>query len=255
MRYFIRLSYDGTRFCGWQRQPNGPSVQQMLEEALATVLRAPTPVVGAGRTDAGVHAQCMWAHFDAAGEVDTERLVRGVDRLCGRDISIVEVRPVRPDAHVRFDARRRTYKYVVARRDSPFLRGRAWCTGTHLDLDAMNEAAGLLLRTSDFTSFAKLHSDARTNICRVDEALWRPADLFWLPADDASVFTISADRFLRNMVRAVVGTLVEVGRGKMSMRQFAEVIERKDRCAAGMSVPAEGLYLWNVEYPKEIFMT
>ena len=255
MRYFIRLRYNGAPFCGWQRQPNGPSVQQTLEEALSTVLRVPTPVVGAGRTDAGVHAHCMWAHFDSEAPVDPVRLARGLDRLCGRDIAIAEVRTVRPDAHARFDASRRTYKYVVAHHDSPFLRGRAWNIGTSLDLGAMNEAARLLLQTSDFTSFAKLHSDARTNICRVDEAVWRPTDLFWLQADDTSVFTISADRFLRNMVRAVVGTLVEVGRGKLSLRGFAEVIERKDRCAAGMSVPAEGLYLWNVEYPQEIFLT
>lgn len=249
MRYFIRLSYRGAPFHGWQRQPNASSVQQTLEEALATVLRRETPVVGAGRTDTGVNARCMYAHFDYEPSLpDRQRLIGALNRLCGRDIAIESILPVKEDAHARFDAVRRVYRYFVTDSKSPFLYPLSWQASSQLDYDRMNEAAEILLHTDDFTSFAKLHSDARTNICRVDTARWSE------PFPGVHVFEIAADRFLRNMVRAVVGTLVDVGRGKISRDGFRAIIEARDRCSAGTSMPPQALYLWNVEYPPEIFI-
>ncbi len=248
MRCFAELAYNGAPFCGWQRQPSSPSVQQRFEEALATVVREPVPVVGAGRTDTGVHARRIWAHFDLPDPaIDLSRLTLSLDRLCGPDIAVRQVRRMVPEAHARFDAVSRTYRYYVAHRKSPFTRGLAWQLPRPLDYEAMNEAGALLLATSDFTSFAKLHSDAKTNICTVTEARWTRTD-------EGAYFQISANRFLRNMVRAVVGTLVEVGRGRLDLDGFRKVVEARDRCAAGESVPAHGLYLWDVEYPPEIFL-
>lgn len=248
-RWFMTLSYLGAPFHGWQSQPNAVSVQQVIEEALTTVLRRPTPIVGAGRTDAGVNARRMVAHFDTDGDLpDCHRLLTSLNRLAGRDIAISDIREVSPDAHARFDATSRTYKYFVAFEKSPFLRQLSWLSSMHLDMEAMNEAASLLLETDDFTSFAKLHSDAKTNICRVTHARWEPIN----DSDGhlaGAVFTITADRFLRNMVRAVVGTLVDVGRGKLSPEGFRRIVSRKDRCAAGQSMPAEALFLWDVTYP------
>ncbi len=230
MRYFLRLAYDGTGFHGWQTQPNAGSVQQTIEEALATVLRVPTPIVGAGRTDTGVHARIMYAHFDTSSPIENP----------GRF-------EVAPDAHARFDATERSYKYFVVYEKSPFLRNVSWHSSAKLNIEAMNEAAGLLIDVKDFTSFAKLHSDARTNICDVRHASWEKSDnIYGIPG---IVFTITADRFLRNMVRAVVGTLVDVGRGKLSVEEFCNIIDRHDRCAAGTSMPPQGLFLWDVKYP------
>lgn len=249
MRYFLRLSYRGAPFHGWQSQPNAISVQQTIEEALSMVLRRPTVIVGAGRTDAGVNAREMFAHFDTEEEVsDPKRLLLSLNRLCGKDIAFSELLPVTPDAHARFDATRRMYKYFVLEEKSPFLYPLSWQSPSHLDYERMNEAARLLLNTSDFTSFAKLHTDAKTNICRVDCAEWREV----MPG--IFCFTIAADRFLRNMVRAVVGTLVDVGRGSLSVDGFADIIAAKDRCSAGTSMPPQALYLWSVKYPKEIFL-
>ena len=247
MRRFLKLSYDGAPFHGWQRQPGDSSVQQTLEEALSTICRRPVEVVGAGRTDTGVNARVMYAHFDSDYIIpDKRRFLTGLNRLCGHAIAVEDVFEVDPDKHARFDARLRTYKYFVTFAKCPFLENMSWQTVMKLDLDLMNEAAALLLTTDDFTSFAKLHSDARTNICRVSEARWETwRNSFGVPG---AVFTISADRFLRNMVRAVVGTLVDVGRGKISVAEFAEIIRRKDRCAAGTSIPPQALFLWDIEY-------
>lgn len=247
MRRFLKLSYDGAPFHGWQRQPGDSSVQQTLEEALSTICRRPVEVVGAGRTDTGVNARVMYAHFDSDYIIpDKRRFLTGLNRLCGHAIAVEDVFEVDPDKHARFDARLRTYKYFVTFAKCPFLENMSWQTVMKLDLDLMNEAAALLLTTDDFTSFAKLHSDARTNICRVSEARWETwRNSFGVPG---AVFTISADRFLRNMVRAVVGTLVDVGRGKISVAEFAEIIWRKDRCAAGTSMPPQALFLWDIEY-------
>lgn len=242
-RYCLKLSYRGAPFCGWQIQPNAPSVQQTVEEALSTVLRTPISIVGAGRTDTGVNAKEMYAHFDFDGTFPEKgRLINGLNRLAGRDIAILDIEETAPAFHARFDAKARTYKYFVSFEKTPFLYPLSWYCPNGLDTDRMNEAAKLLLTTSDFTSFAKLHNDAKTNICRVSRAEWTKE------GNHSAVFTITADRFLRNMVRAIVGTLVEVGRGKMSVEEFQKVIERKDRCSAGQSMPGEALFLWEIKY-------
>lgn len=236
------MSYRGAPFHGWQIQPNANSVQEEVERSLSTILRVPMSIVGAGRTDTGVNARTMFAHFDYDGVLpDKGKMLVSINRLVGRDIAIHDIFRVADDAHARFDATQRTYKYFVAFEKTPFFYPLSWHCPHGLDLDLMNEAAKLLLATDDFTSFAKLHSDAKTNICRVTEAEWKMEGKM-------AVFTISADRFLRNMVRAIVGTLVDVGRGKMTIDDFKKVIERKDRCSAGQSMPGEALFLWDITY-------
>ncbi|MDE6082879.1 MAG: tRNA pseudouridine(38-40) synthase TruA [Muribaculaceae bacterium] len=243
-RYFMKLAYRGGPFHGWQSQPNAVSVQSEIENALQTVLRKETKITGAGRTDTGVNARVMYAHLDInlPGAMSVERLVTALNRLVGRDIAIYSLTPVAKDAHARFDATSRTYKYFISLNKNPFLYPLSWQATCQLDVDAMNKASEILLSISDFTSFAKLHSDAKTNICKVTRADWKKNDNFL-------VFTITADRFLRNMVRAVVGTLVDVGRHKISIDDFKKIIEAKDRCAAGTSMPPEGLFLWDITYP------
>lgn len=245
-RWFMRLAFRGEPFHGWQRQPGDISVQQMMEEALATVLRlpAPVPVTGAGRTDSGVNASMMPAHFNAVLPMPPEALVRALNSIIGRDIAVQEIVPVHADAHARFDATSRTYHYYAVGEKDPFVYPLTWRAPATLNYDAMNRAAKLLLTTDDFTSFAKLHSDARTNICRVTRAEWIPT-----PGGRGMTFVITADRFLRNMVRAVVGTLVEVGRGKLSQQGFADVIADRNRCSAGTSMPPQALFLARVTYP------
>ncbi len=254
-RYFMYFSYDGTAYHGWQIQPGATTVQQVLQEAVGTVLRCPLELVGAGRTDAGVHAARMVAHFDLpeqmAGENPQEALrtlVARLNRFLPRDIAVDRICPVVPEAHARFSALSRTYQYFITRHKSPFYRQYSYCYAAPLDVEAMNRAAGMLLRHRDFTSFSKLHTDVKTNNCRVSRALWqeeRPGRL---------VFTIEADRFLRNMVRAVVGTLLDVGRGKMAPEEIERILEAKDRCAAGNSAPACGLFLMDVSYPPSLFL-
>lgn len=244
MRYFMRLAYRGAPFHGWQTQPGEVTVQETVEKALSTVLRCDTKIVGAGRTDAGVNARMMIAHFDVEHPLsDADSVVRGINSLVGKDISVYEIYEVEAGKHARFDATSRTYHYYALPEKSPFFYPLCWKAPARLDYDRMNEAARLLLATSDFTSFAKLHTDTKTNICKVTHAAWhRVGDT------DAWVFVITADRFLRNMVRAVVGTLVEVGRGKMTVEEFKTVIDRRDRCAAGTSMPPHPLYLWSITY-------
>ncbi len=261
MRYFLYFSYRGTDFHGWQRQPNGLSVQELLEDALTLILRTPTIVVGAGRTDAGVHAQTMIAHFDTesallsspqGGRLLDEAKQKFILRLNGvlpESIAVQDVRLVKDDAHARFDAIRRTYEYRVTFRKDPFMGKLLTRLHAPLDFEAMNDTAKILLETEDFGSFCKLHTDVKTTLCNVTRADWQPL----VGIEDAYVFTITANRFLRNMVRAVVGTLFEVGRGKMSKQQFADIVAQKHRTAAGMSAPAEGLFLVDVEYSAEIF--
>lgn len=242
MRYFLKFSYNGKGYCGWQRQPNALSVQEVIEGALSKVLGTPTSVTGAGRTDAGVHAMCMYAHFDSPEPItDSVKLLRSLNHLCGRQIAFQAIYPVADDAHARFDATERTYKYFVSREKSPFTHELVWQAPYELDYNLMNEAAQILLSVDDFTSFSKLHTDVKTNICKVIFARWEPHGNGW-------VFTITADRFLRNMVRAVVGTLVDIGRKKITLADFRRIIEQKNRCAAGTSMPAHALYLWNVKY-------
>ena len=247
-RYFIRLCYDGTAYHGWQRQPNGDSVQEQLETALSTFLQKNITVVGAGRTDAGVHAKLMVAHFDFNDELDTAWATEKLNNLLPQDIAVYNIREVKPDAHARFDATSRTYKYYLSFRKDPFIRQSSWRIYRKLDFEAMNRAAAALYRYTDFTSFSKLHTDNKTNICNIFEAHWQQeTPTLW-------IFTIRADRFLRNMVRAIVGTMMEVGKGKMSLSQFCQVIEAKDRCLAGTSAPAHALFLTDIEYPKTIYI-
>lgn len=260
MRYFLQLSYCGAPFHGWQIQPNAISVQETIENGLSTLLRKKTSLTGAGRTDSGVNARMMFAHFDCEKPiVDTTKFLLSINRIIGKDITIEHLIPVVSDAHARFDATSRTYKYFIGFKKNPFLKNLFWLAPNSLDCDSMNIAAQMLIQTTDFTSFAKLHSDVKTNICNVREAVWRKikddkaaSDFIGL-LDDGIVFTITADRFLRNMVRAVVGTMIEVGRKKISIDDFQKIINAKDRCEAGTSMPPEALYLWEVEYPSSIF--
>ena len=244
MRYFIELSYDGTTYHGWQIQPNGESVQGTLQKALKTLLREDVPVTGAGRTDAGVHAAMMVAHVDipTAVPVPAQQLVYRLNGILPHDIAIHRIYPVADDRHARFSALARTYYYYVHTRKSPFLRDRSWRLVRTPDFEAMNRAAATLLEYEDFTSFSKVNTDTKTHICHVRSARWvQLSDYEWR-------FEITADRFLRNMVRAIVGTLMEVGRGQLTIDGFRKVIEDKNRSAAGDSVPAHGLFLQNVEY-------
>lgn len=248
MRYFVYLAYDGTHYHGWQVQPNGDSVQAALTRALSTFLRKEMEVVGAGRTDAGVHARLMVAHFDFDSELDGPQVTDKLNRLLPTDISVYKVCRVKDDAHARFDATSRTYQYYVTTRKDPFNRHYAWRLFCTPDFAKMNEAARTLFDYTDFTSFSKLHTDVKTNNCRIMQAEWTQVN------DTEWVFTIRADRFLRNMVRAVVGTLMEVGRGRMTVEGFRRVIESKDRCSAGTSVPAHALFLVDVGYPESLFV-
>lgn len=247
MRFFITLSYDGTHYHGWQIQPNGDSVQQRLQEALSTLLRQPIEVVGAGRTDTGVHAKMMVAHWETplpplGGEIDETQLVYKLNKVLPPDIAVQEVRQVSDDMHARFSATSRTYHYYIHTFKDPFLSAYSWQVPFKLDFEKMNEAAKFLLDYKDFTSFSKVGTDTKTNLCYLKEAIWEEV------ATNQWRFTITANRFLRNMVRAIVGTLVEVGRGRISIEDLRRIIEAKDRCQAGESVPAKGLFLVNIKY-------
>lgn len=242
MRYFIYFSYDGTAYHGWQIQPNGNSVQEELQNALSTVLRKETEVVGAGRTDAGVHARQMVAHFDFDTALDCPQLAYRLNRILPRDISVYNVEHVADDMHARFSATKRTYHYYVHTRKDPFCRHYSCQLHYDLDFDKMNRAAEHLLHVEDFGAFCKSHSDVKTTLCDVTEARWiQDSEHSWH-------FVIAANRFLRNMVRAVVGTLVEVGRGRMSIEEFDAVVAGKKRTAAGESMPGNALFLEKVEY-------
>ena len=248
MRYFIYLSYNGKNYCGWQIQPNGITVQEELEKALSTILRHPVSITGAGRTDTGVHAALMVAHFNTETPLaDPAQLGEKLNRLLPRDIAISNICAIKPDAHARFDAISRTYKYYVTDKKDVFRGDLAYKIHGKMDFRKMNEAAQILFEYTDFTSFSKLHTDVKTNNCRIMQAEWKEENGQW-------VFTIQADRFLRNMVRAVVGTLFEVGRGKLDLNGFRKVIEQKDRCKAGTSAPAQALFLMDIEYPQEIMI-
>ena len=256
MRYFIYLSYDGARYHGWQIQPNGISVQEVLGKALSTLLREPIEVTGAGRTDAGVNASLMVAHFDTTQETD-EQLAYRLNKFLPQDIAIHKIVPVKDDAHARFSAISRTYIYNIVTAKTPF-DPYAYRFPQPLDFDLMNEAAKTLFDYTDFTSFSKLHTDVKTNNCRIMHAQWTQVNsqrstLNPQLSTSKWQFTITADRFLRNMVRAIVGTLLDVGRGVLTIQQFREIIERKDRCSAGTSVPGNALFLADITYPEEIF--
>lgn len=247
-RYFIYFSYDGAAYHGWQVQPNAVTVQQVLEEALAKIMRTPVPLTGAGRTDSGVNAALMVAHADFECEVDTKHLVYKLNRILPPDIAVSYIRRVKDSAHARFDAVSRRYSYRVVTAKSPFLRRYSCRVAADIDFQAMNSAAELLYEYTDFTSFSKLHTDVKTNNCKVTYAAWRNV------GENEWVFEIEADRFLRNMVRAIVGTLLLVGRRKLSIEGFRSVIEQKERGVAGDSAMGEALFLVGVEYPDDIFL-
>ena len=247
-RYFIELAYNGTRYHGWQIQPNAKSVQEDLEHALSTVCREKITVVGAGRTDTGVHASYYVAHFDSLTySLDEPSFTFKLNRFLGRDLVIFKITKVEAELHARFSAVSRTYHYYINLQKDPFSQETAWYFGRPLDVKLMNEACCVLFDFDDFTSFSKLHTDVKTNNCKIYKAEWcREGQRLW--------FTIQADRFLRNMVRAIVGTLLSVGQQKLTVNEFREIIEAKDRGAAGISVPPEGLFLTNICYPEILFM-
>lgn len=243
-RYFITFGYDGTRYHGWQIQPNGNSVQEELQRALSTLMREDVQVVGAGRTDAGVHARRMVAHMDTAAHVDAPQLMYKLNRLLPRDIAVYAVEPVSADMHARFSALARTYYYYIHTGKDPF--GRAYSCEMHyrLDFGAMNAAAATLMEYTDFAAFCKSNTDVKTTLCTVTQARWVQ------DTPQAWHFEITANRFLRNMVRAVVGTLVDVGRGRITVDGFRRIIEARRRTAAGESMPGNALFLHDVAYPQ-----
>jgi len=245
-RYFIEIAFDGGAYHGWQIQSNAVAVQEVLEKALATLLRKPTATVGCGRTDTGVHAKQLFAHFDWESTVfplEEREFLHRLNALLPHDIAAKRLIAVAPDAHARFDAVKRSYEYHVHLHKDPFLHGRSWLLRGAPDVSAMNEAASLLHQYEDFSCFSKSNTQVFTNNCRITHAEWQ-----WT-GNDRLVFHISANRFLRNMVRAIVGTLMEIGRGEQAPEHMHSVIQSKDRAAAGTSVPACGLYLTKVEYP------
>jgi tRNA pseudouridine38-40 synthase len=242
MRYFITFSYDGTRYHGWQIQPHDHSVQEELQRALSVLLRREVEIVGAGRTDAGVHARMMVAHFDWDTLLDTVQLTYRLNRILPDDIAIQQVELVSDDLHARFSATRRTYHYYVHTVKDPFARHYSCELHYPLDFELMNQAAHVLLDYKDFGAFCKSHTDVKTTICQLFAAEWhQTSPAHWY-------FEISANRFLRNMVRAVVGTLIEVGRHRLTLEQFREVIESKRRTNAGESMPAQALFLEDIQY-------
>lgn len=242
MRYFIWFSYDGTQYHGWQIQPNGVTVQGELQRCLSLLLREDVSVVGAGRTDTGVHARQMAAHFDTEAVFDAPQLVHKLNGLLHQDISIDRIEQVSQDMHARFSATSRTYHYYIHTRKNPFLRQYSLELHYQLDFALMNEAGRILTEYEDFGAFCKAGSDVKTTLCHVTHAQWHQT------APDAWYFEITANRFLRNMVRAVVGTLMEVGRGRLSLDDFRQVIEGRQRTQAGESMPAKALFLERVEY-------
>ena len=241
-RYFIWLSYDGTNYHGWQVQPNGISVQGELQRVLSTLLRQDISITGAGRTDAGVHARVMAAHFEIEADIDCKQLAYKMNRMLPQDIVIDRIEEVSLDMHARFSATERTYHYYIHTRKSPFERHYSCEIHYPLDFEKMNEAGRILTTYEDFGAFCKAHSDVKTTLCNVTRAEWiQTGDTTWY-------FVITANRFLRNMVRAVVGTLVDVGRGRLSLDEFRSVIEGKRRSDAGESMPGNALFLENVKY-------
>lgn len=255
-RYFLEIAYDGTRYHGWQTQPNAVAVQQKLNEALATLLRQPVETTGAGRTDTGVHARQLFVHItteapqplEGGAEVEWQssyspfRGLGGLNALLPHDIAVKRIIPVHADAHARFDATLRSYEYHIHFGKDPFKQNYSWQIKGDLDVELMNQAAQILMEYTDFSCFSKSNTQVKTNNCKIERAQW-------VRKDDGLVFYISADRFLRNMVRAIVGTCMMVGRKEIGPEGIRQIIESKNRSNAGTSVPACGLYLTEVKYP------
>ncbi|MDL5513097.1 tRNA pseudouridine(38-40) synthase TruA [Arenibacter sp. M-2] len=245
MRYFVQFSYQGRSYHGWQKQPNAISVQEVLENAFSLLLRETVSLTGAGRTDAGVHAKEMYAHFDSNILFEATELIHRLNAYLPEDIAIASIVEVPLEAHARFDASERTYEYWIVQKKNPFLLEGAYYVKYPLNIEQMNKAAAILVQHKDFECFSKSNTDVKTYLCDVRKAQWTKEG-------EKLVFTISADRFLRNMVRAIVGTLVDVGLGKSSPTDMNYILASKDRGKAGVSVPAKGLYLTAIKYPKNI---
>jgi tRNA pseudouridine38-40 synthase len=241
LRYFIKLAYNGTNYHGWQYQPNASSVQEILNKSLSVVLNSDINITGAGRTDTGVHAKEMFAHFDFETPISISSLVHKLNSYLPKDIVIYDIFPVQDDAHARFDAKKRIYEYHVNTFKDVFSQNESWYFHQELNVDLMNKASKLLFDHTDFQCFSKVNTDVNTFDCTIFEA-------YWTRENDNLVFTISANRFLRNMVRAIVGTLVNVGLHKITLEDFNKIIKSKNREKAGFSVPAHGLYLTKIEY-------
>ena len=247
-RYFIQLSYNGKAYHGWQLQENAVSVQEIVNKSLATILREEINVVGAGRTDTGVHAEYYIAHFDLDQQIQDKGLfLNKINKVLPHDIAAYELFKVDNNANARFDAISRTYEYRISLTKNPFIEDFSWLYKVPLNIGQMNKAAKLLFEFEDFTSFSKLGTQVATNNCKIMEAKW-------IETPNLLVFKVKADRFLRNMVRAIVGTLIDVGLSKLNLEGFCEIIEKKNRSLAGFSVPAQGLFLTHIEYPDNIFL-
>ncbi|MAZ71936.1 MAG: tRNA pseudouridine(38-40) synthase TruA [Flavobacteriaceae bacterium] len=247
MRYFLEIAYNGTHYHGWQKQPNALSVQEVLEQKLSIFFREEVTIMGAGRTDAGVHAKQLFAHFEVAEIQDIPKVVYQLNSFLPRDISVHNIHLVKNDAHVRFDATSREYEYLISLQKNPFQQKLAYQMYQEPDVTLMNQAAEILLQYSDFQCFSRSNTDVKTYLCEVTKAIWELED-------SQLKFTITANRFLRNMVRAIVGTLLDVGFGKITLENVHEIIKSKDRGKAGPSAPAHGLYLTKVCYPPTMFV-
>lgn len=245
MRYFLKLSYNGKAYHGWQNQPDAISVQEVLEKGLSLLSRQTIEIVGAGRTDAGVHAKQMVAHFDFSDKIDLKDLKYKLNSYLPVDIAVHNIFKVKPEAHARFDALSRTYLYRISTEKDVFNVDQAYYLKSHLDIEKMNQACEILFKHSDFECFSKTNTDVKTFNCKIMEAHWQPVG-------DELHFTIKADRFLRNMVRAIVGTMINIGMGKLKVDDLNKIIMSKDRSEAGYSVPAHALYLIDIEYPEKI---
>lgn len=248
-RYFIELSYRGTNYHGWQIQENAQSIQGLINSSLSILLKHPISTTGAGRTDTGVHAKKFIAHFDFLNEDLNKRsdLIYRLNKILPNDVRVSRITKVRSDAHARFNAISRTYEYLIVRKKDPFLLGLAWQYTGSLDMQLLQQATEQLLNYSDYTSFSKVGSDTKTSICKVFRA-------DWTNMGDTLIFTIEADRFLRNMVRAIVGSLIDVGRGRITPDHFTKIVEARNRSLASTSAPAEGLYLIDIKYPEDIYL-
>ncbi len=243
-RYFVRLSYKGTHFHGWQIQPNALTVQEVLQKAFSLILKEDIAITGAGRTDTGVHAVNYIAHFETVNKIsDLKQLLFKLNSFLNNEIAIHDIYPVSKDIHARFSAISRTYEYRIHTNKNPFLNDTSLYVYEKLDFEIMNNVAKILFDYKDFTSFSKLHTDTKTNFCKIYKAEW-------IKRDEQYIFIISADRFLRNMVRAITGTLFDAGKGKITENDFRKIIEEKNRSAAGVSVPAHGLFLTEIKYSE-----
>jgi tRNA pseudouridine38-40 synthase len=246
MRFFFEIAYNGTSYNGWQNQHNGIGVQSVVEEALSTILRKKVEIVGSGRTDTGVHCEQQFFHTDIEKEFEAENFIQRLNSFLPKAIVIHSIRKVKNDAHARYDAVERTYHYRITRKKNPFLDGLAWYYFKPVNVSRMNEAAGMMVGNHDFECFSKVKTDVNHFLCDIKKASWKEEG-------DNLEFTIVANRFLRGMVRAVVGTLLDVGSGKISIQEFKRILESRDRKKAGANVPAHGLYLSKVKYPATVF--